>query len=81
MEPAENFVITVPYTIDCTVLAHITSIMKAYGAVSTGNQFGGGVSEYFFAVAPHNLSALQKTLSQQIHHPQIIFSVIPTTNH
>jgi len=76
MEQKENFVITAPDTIDCIMLSRIEMIMKSYTSVSTGNQLGKGIIEYFFAVDSAYLVPLQQTLSQQIQNPKITYSIM-----
>ena len=75
MEPPENFVITVRNSIDDITFNRLKFITDSFGALSTGNQFGGGVEEYFFAVDPQYLNTLKQTLLQQILNSNITYKI------
>ena len=75
MEPPENFVITICNSIDDITFNRLKSITDLFGALSTGNQFGGNVEEYFFAVNPQYLNMLKQTLLQQIPNSNITYEI------
>jgi len=74
-EPPENFVITICTSIDPVPFDRLKSILDSFGAISTGNQFGGNVEEYFFAVNPEFLNMLKQTLLQQIPNNNITYEI------
>ena len=75
MEPQENFKITVCNSTDPVPFNRLKSILDSFGALSTGNQFGGGVEEYYFAVDPQYLNMLKQTLQRQIHNRNITYKI------
>ena len=75
MEPFENFVITVCNSTDPVPFNRLKPILDSFGARSTGNQFGGGVEEYFFSVDPQYLNMLKQTLIQQIPNSNITYEI------
>ena len=75
-EPEENFVITIPSTLVDTIVPRIKPTLNAYRAVSTGNQFGCGVAEYFFAVDPKRVNGLRRALINKVNNPQITFELM-----
>lgn len=72
----ENFGITVEGNINDDIFNRMKEILDSLGAVSTGNQFGGNVSEYFFAVEPKYLIHTQKILRDQIRDENISFDIM-----
>lgn len=66
----ENFAIEICDSIDSVYRQHfelwLKIIVAKYEAISTGNQFGGGSSEYFFHVELHFLDSLKREIEMNI---------------
>lgn len=71
----ENFVIMVCNDINDDTFDEMQKILDSYGAVSTGNQFGGGVVEYFFEVDPKKVKQLKNTLQKKIRNKNITYEI------
>lgn len=75
-EQRENFVITAHKQLDNITSVIISSVLDKYDAISTGNQYGGRTTEYFFFVNPKYLDMLPQTLRRQVPDNQITFSIM-----
>lgn len=74
-ELPENFVITVSDKLDCQSHQHFIDVSKvtlaSFNILSTGNQFGAGCSEYFFAVDPTKLDKFEMALIKQMEQMKL----------
>jgi hypothetical protein len=85
MEEEENFMVMIRNDID-DFLKHtsfqnrqgfnavLQSLLNQYNAISTGDQYGAGTSEYFFYVQPDKVQHLEKAIELTLHKEGLLKS-------